>query len=423
MRPAFARRGLWLNGDFLKLWAAQTISTFGSVVTRDALPLVAIITLNASTAQVGMLSAAGALPALLIGLPAGVWVDRWRRRPVLIAADLLRAGLLLTIPVAALLGWLGLVQLVAVAFLAGIMTIFFDVADNSYLPSLVQRKHLLEGNSKLGTTSSLAEVGGSAVTGLLVQLLTAPAAIFVDVFTYLASALLLSRIRQSERAPEAPTTAPGMRREIVEGLRLVSRSDILRNLAVSAALRTFFGSFIGALYSLFAIRILKLPPSVLGLLIASGGIGSLLGAALAGRAVNAWGLGRLLSGALLLRSATLLLLPLAALVPAVAVPLLIIDQIVGDTLLTTFLINEISLRQSVTPDRLLGRTNATMSFIVVGLAPLGLLLGGLLGEIAGVMETLLIAAAGIFTAGLWLFFSPVQRLRTYPVQPDSDLLP
>lgn len=407
-------RPFYINVDFAKLWAGKTVSAFGSVVTRTALDLTAVITLGATPAQLGLLGALARTPALLVGLPAGVWVDRLRRRPIMIVADLARAVLLLTIPLAALLGVLSLPLVALTAFLAGALTVFFEVADNSYLPTVVSREHLVEGNSKLGVSDSLAEIGGPAIGGILVQLVTAPMAILVDAGSFLVSAAMLGLIRQEESPPAQRHHGTGMRAEIAEGLQTVASDPILRALAAAAATFSLMGGFFGALYSVYAIRSLALTPALLGLVIAGGGIGALLGAALNSRITQLAGLGRTLIGGLLIHGACALVVPLARPPATVAGTMLLVAQIIGDAGLMLFFINAISLRQSVTPDRLLGRVNASMDFLVAAVGPVGLLLGGFLGQAIGMRPTLLMGATGSLLGGLWLLLSPVRSLQSQP---------
>lgn len=406
---------LWQNRDFLKLWAAQAISEFGSVITGTVLPLVAILLLAATPAQVGLLSALGALPALLFGLPAGVWVDRVRRRPLLIAADLGRAGLLITIPLLAANGRLTLPHLYFVAFTTGTLSLLFGIADNAHLPSLLPHEALVEGNSKLGMSSSLAEVAGPALGGALVQLITAPATLVIDVMTYLCSALLLGLIRQPEPPPATPTAPPDVRREMKEGLTAVWQTPILRTLALSSGLFNFFGSFIGALYAVYVLETLHLTPALLGLFVSVGGIGALLGTAVASQAIRRWGVGRVLSHSLLLAGGVGLLLPLASFQPAFAIPILLLNQLIGDIFISNYLINETTLRQTATAPHLLGRVNASLDFVVQGIGPLGLLCGGFLGGTIGVRNTLFVAVAGIALAGFSITFSPIRHLADYPM--------
>jgi MFS family permease len=401
---------LWRHTDFLKLWIGQTISQFGSTITRDALPLAAVLALSASPAQMGVLTALESAPALLIGLPAGMWVDRLRRKPIMIGADLLRALLLVSIPIAYLGGSLRIEQLYVVAALVGGLSIVFDVAYRSYLPSLIARDQLVEGNSKLGASESVAEVGGSALAGALVQIFSAPLTILIDAVTFLVSALSLGLIRKPEPRPLPPAGHPSLRREILEGLKALLGQAMLRALAGGAATLAFFGGFFGALYVLYAVGELGIAPVVLGLLIASGGIGSLLGAFFAGPLVKRFGLGKTLVWSLALTGALHLFIPLAGGPVWLAAAFLFVGQIAGDMARTVFSIHELSLRQAIAPDRLLGRVNAGMEFVQGGVGTAGLLVGGFLGEAIGLRPAVWVAALGTMLACLWLVFSPVREM-------------
>ena len=263
MRPRFA--GLWRHADFVKLWTGQTISLFGSQITFLALPLTAVLVLEASPAQMGFLTAAGAIPSLLVGLFVGVWVDRYRRRPILIAADLGRAALLFAIPVAAILGMLRIEHLYVVAFLVGTLELFFDVAHRSFLPSLVKREQLVEGNSKLEMSRSIAMILGPGVAGGLVQLVTAPIAIAVDAISFLISALFLGWIRAPEPAPKPSDQRENIWRELGEGLRLVSGNRLLRAIAGCMGIVGLFNSVLEAVFVLYVTRELGIEPGLLGL--------------------------------------------------------------------------------------------------------------------------------------------------------------
>ena len=406
--PRFA--GLWRNVDFLRLWIGQTISELGSHITRDGLPLLAVLTLGATPAQMGLLSAVSGAPVLLFGLVAGVWVDRLRRRPILIAADVGRALLLASIPAAAFLGVLGIGQIYVVAALVGALAVFFGVAYRSYLPSLVEREHIVEGNSKLALSESVSEIAGSGLAGVLVQILTAPVAILLDALSFVASVLSIALIRKPEPPPAPPETRRPIMRELTEGLRTVGRNPVLRALAGGAATLSFFGNFFAALYGLYAIRTLGMGPAMLGVTIAVGGVGSLLGALLAEPAVRRLGLGRTMIGALFLGSCASMLVPLARGSLPVAVAMMMAAQLFGDCLRTIYFVNETSLRQTITPDRLLGRMNATVDFLAEGAGPLGALAGGFLGGIIGLRPTLALAALNGAFAALWLLGSPIRRL-------------
>jgi MFS family permease len=414
-RKRFPRfTGLWRNPDFMKLWTGQTVSEFGSVVTRDALPLVALLVLGASPAQMGLVAATGALPALVFGLAAGLWVDRVRRRPIMIAADLGRAMLLLTIPAAALLGRLTMPQIYVVGVLAGALTIFFDVAYQSYLPALVERENIVEGNAKLALSSSAAEIGGSGLAGVLVQAFTAPFAVLLDALSYLVSVASILLIRKPEHPPRPPLEQSRLLDEVRDGFGYVVGQPVLRAFAGASATRAFFGGFFAALYGLYAIRVLGLGPAGLGIVIATGGAGSLAGAVLAERVGRRFSLGAVLIGSLTLGAAVTVFIPLARGPVAVAAASLVVSQVLGDLSRTIYEIYQVSLRQAVTPDRMLGRANASMQMLEAAIGPLGALAGGWLGGIVGPRNTLWIAVAGLLLCLLWLIFSPVRGLREMP---------
>ncbi|MCA1724064.1 MAG: MFS transporter, partial [Thermomicrobia bacterium] len=301
---------LWRHADFLKLWAGQTISQFGSQITVLALPLTAALTLHASAANMGFLAAASTAPFLLCGLFAGVWVDRLRRRPILIIADIARFALLFLIPVLALLDALTLLALYIIAFLVGILTVFFEVAYQSFLPAVVGRAQLVDGNGKLETTRSAAQIAGPSAAGALVQLVTAPVAIAVDALSFLGSVLFLSLVRTPE-----PPPAPSDRRrrvwpEIGEGLHAVLDDPILRATMASAGTVNLFGSLLFAVFVLYALRI-GIGAGLLGLTFAVGNLGYLGGAFLTRPLTRRFGIGPMMSAGLIILTFCGLLVPLA----------------------------------------------------------------------------------------------------------------
>ncbi|MCC7448142.1 MAG: MFS transporter [Anaerolineae bacterium] len=405
--------GLWRHPDFMKLWIGQTISAVGSRITREGLPLTALLILSATPAQLGILTALGSLPVLFLSLIAGVWVDRLRRRPILIVADAGRFVLLLTIPAAALTGHLTMGLLYVVAVLAAALTLFFDVAYESVLPALVQPENVLEGNSKLATTESLAEIGGPALAGALIQLITAPLAICLDALSFLISAVSVVLIRAPEPAPKPRVEEQTIWHEIIEGLRVIAHNPVLRTLAIGMGVRGFFGNFFGTLYGLYAIRELGLSPAVLGVLIGMGGVGALVGALLAARLPRRFGLGRTLTAMLLISGLINGLIPLASGPTLLSAGMLMLAQLIGDAAMVVFLINELSLRQVIVPDRLLGRVNASVGFLARGIAPVGALVAGLLADQIGARPTLWIAVIGILLTSLWMLASPVRQLQQH----------
>jgi predicted MFS family arabinose efflux permease len=396
----------------MKLWVGQMVSSFGSWL--GAFPLLAILVLDVTPAQMGVLETLRAAPVLLVGLLAGVWIDRMRRRRILIAADIGRALLLGSIPVAALLGFLRIEQLYIVGFLNGILAVFFDAGFQSYVPTLVQREHLVEANSKLSASSSVAEIAAPPLGGVLVQLITAPWMVLLDAISFLASALFISRIRSAESAPTCRERRPGLWHGIIQGLRLVLHNPTLLALASSVGTRNFFGAFFGTLYGLYAIRELGLEPAIVGVLVGGGGLGALGGTLLAGRITRRYGLGSTLIGTSLSSAMLALLIPLAGGPRLVAVSLLMASQVLGDMMLAVFSITELSLRQAITPDHVLGRVSASFHFLVGGMGMLGLLVGGILGEAMGLRPAVAVAAAGLPPASLVLLFSPIRHMRQLP---------
>lgn len=403
-------RGLWRHGDFLKLWAGQTISQVGSLVGGFALSLVAIVTLEATPGQVAIINACRLLPGLLFGLFAGVGVDRLPRRPLLIVADLGRAVVLASVPLAAVLGRLTIGHLYAVTLLVSVLTLGFDVAYRAYLPSLLRPEELMEGNSKLQATSAIAEASGFGLAGLLVQALTAPVAVLVDAVSFLASVLSLALIRTRESAA-VPDPERGVWRELRQGLHVVGSSPILR--ALMGATGTFHASqaIIGVVIMLYFIRGLHLQAALMGPLFALGGISSFGGAVLAERLTRRWGIGRTLAGALVVSGAAVLFIPLAGGPLPLVVALLAAQQLCGDGAWTLYEIDEVSLLQTSVPERQLGRVNATACCVQWGSQLAGLALGGLLGGMIGLRATLVVGALGIMAAALWLGRSPAWALR------------
>lgn len=419
LKASRARAGLFASPDFMKLWAAQTVSLLGSSITGLALPLAAALALSAGPAEMGALSAAGTLPFLLIGLFAGVWVDRLRRRPILIAADVARAVLLLTIPLAALAGVLRIELLYAVAFLCGICTVFFDVAYQSYLPALVSRQALVEGNSKLEVSRSAVHLAGPGLAGGLITLVTAPVAIVVDALSFALSALFLGAIRTPEPPPVPSAGRPSVWREIGEGLRLVLGSPILRPIAACTATSNFFSSFFFAGFILYLTRDLGLDPAALGLVFGLGSAGFIAGAALAERSARWLGFGPALIAATVLVGAGALV-HIVDVGPAgppgsaafwLVIGIQMLGQLLASVALPVYNINQVSLRQAITPDRLMGRMNATTRFLVWGTMPLGALAGGAVAEWIGLVPALQAGALGSLLAAFWIVFSPVRTLR------------
>jgi MFS family permease len=412
MRPR--NTGLWHRRDFLKLWGAQTTSVFGTQLASLAYSLTAILTLQATPFQIGMLNAVAAASAAMVGLFAGVTVDRMRRRPLLIGTDLGRGLLAATIPLAAALGVLHIGQLFIVRFLFGALSILSEVAHMAYLPSLVEREQLLEGNSKLSATESVASIAGPSLSGVLVQLLTAPVAILVDVVSFIFSAFFIWLIRTPEPELEMTVERRSVRAEIREGLQVVFGNPILRPLSQGVALHFLFMLLISTIFILYAVRDLHIEPVLLGVIFSAFGPGFLLGAFVAGRVARRYGEGRAMIGATLLDALAVTLIPLAGGSLPVTVSMLIAAHFLLALGIQVHGINLVSLRQAITPHRLQGRMNASFRVINVCAMMIGALLAGVLGEEIGLRKTLIVGVCGMFLPFIRLLFSPVRNLNEQP---------
>ncbi|HJW49580.1 MAG TPA: MFS transporter [Candidatus Limnocylindria bacterium] len=411
---------LWRHADFLKLWTGQTISEFGSVVTRTAVPLVGLLVLGAGPRELALLVVAGSSAVLLVGLIAGAWVDRLPRRPVLIWTDIVRAGLLFWVPVAYAFGFLRIEQLYVVAFVESALRTLFHSAYRSYLPALVGRDRLVEGNSKLAMSSSIAEIGAPGLAGALVQIVSAPFAILIDAISFVVSAISLVAIRGREVARPAQIRG-AIVREIREGLSVVRRHALLFPMTASSVTLHFFGSFYGTLYSLYLLNDLGLTPFLLGVVISAGGVGSLVGSLFATRIIRRLGIGRAIVVLFIASVAIGILTPLATGPLFLATLMVFLPQLIGDGLQTAESIASITLRQAVTPDRLLGRVNATIDVLEHGVAPLGALVAAAIAESFGVRSAIAIAWVGMASGALFLLFSPLPRLTSAVPVADEEV--
>jgi predicted MFS family arabinose efflux permease len=400
---------LWRNRDFARLWWAQTWSQMGSQVTVVAIPLIALITLNAGPQGMGVLQALGRLPFLLY-LFAGVWVDRTRRRPVMIAADLGRGAILVAILATGVTHTLTLWMLGAAVLLSMLLTVWFDTAYMTVVPSLVERAHLMSANTRLETSRSAAQAIGPAVGGALVQALTAPVAVAVDALSFVASAALVRRIKTVEDPPAHETlTVRSVFGSLIEGLRYVFSHRLLRPLAIAIAVNNLAWAAELALYFIFLVRTAHLSPALIGLTLAAAGPGAVVGSMLAGR-VRRWrGTASAIIGGLGVFAIGALLIPFAAGGVAVEVVMLMAAGFFMSAGGQVCAINVLTLRQSVTPDRLLGRANATFRFVALGMSPLGSLGGGLLGAAIGLRTALFVSIGAMFLAPLIVLFSPVRE--------------
>lgn len=409
---ALPERSLWRNPAFQRVWSAATISIFGSLVSRVALPFVAIVVLDADSVGVALVRSMDLVAGLAFGLVAGAWVDRLRRRPVLIWADLGRAALLALIPLAWLGGWLSLPLLLAVTLLAAVLTTFFDAADKAYLPTVVPRADLVRANGALAASSSVSEFAAFGSAGFLVQILGAPFAVLIDAATFVASALLLGSIRTTEPPPPPRTDREPVLHEIAVGLRIVARHPILRATTLTSMATAAMWGIGGALWYLFAIDELGLDAAAIGLIAAVGGISSLFGALITTRASARFGAGAVLVGGALFAGLGSLFVPLApAGAPLLASAFLIADQLVTDPAATAYDITDTSIRQSVVDDRQLGRVNATINVAVL-LAQLVATLGaGFLALQIGLRATLLLQPIVGVAGVVFVLFSPARRVK------------
>jgi MFS family permease len=401
------RGGLWRHPDFLKFWSAQAISQFGTQISQLALPLAAVLVLDASAFEVALLGTVEFLPFLLFALPAGVWVDRLRRRPILVLADVGRGLALATIPLVYAFDALTIWQLYVVGFVVGTLTVFFDVAYQSYLPSLVSRDQLVDGNSKLEVSRSAAQLAGPGVAGVLVGWLSAPVAILFDAASFAGSAAFIFGIRRREPEPEKDEQR-SMRRELGEGLRYLLGHRYWRPVAGTVALSNFFGALAFSVFIVYAVRELGMSAAAIGLIFALGNVGWLLGALAATRLQEALGVGKAVVGSTLVFAPGILLVALA---PAgFPYPLLVAGLVVMGFGAVVFNVTVISFQQAVTPERMLGRLNASRRFIVWGVIPLGTTIGGVIGSKVGLQATLWVGAAGSALACLPVLLSPVRSI-------------
>ncbi|MDQ2966406.1 MAG: MFS transporter [Chloroflexota bacterium] len=447
--PVPKPRSAFRRPDFVKLWTAATISLFGTQVTFIAIPVIAVLILGATPFEVALVGTLEFLPFLLFTLPAGVWVDRLPRRRILITGDLGRALMLATIPIAHVLGVLTIWQLFVVAFVNGIFTVFFDIADQSYLPTILEREELVDGNAKLQASNSTAQVIGQPVGGGIVGLLSAPIAIALDAISYVVSALLIFTIRRRERADRAePTVAaeevlavrpagpniaiealagqaepsrparPGLRQEVAEGLHFVLGHRYLRNIAATTGSSNLFSNIAFAVFPVFAYRDLRLTPEVVGLIGGGFGAGALLGALTASRVADGFGVGKTIVGSILVSGPTALLVPIAN--HETALLLIGGGGLISGWASVVYNVNQVSLRQAITPEPMLGRMNATMRFIVWGTIPIGQVIGGVIATLFGTITSIWIGAIGGLFAFLPVLLSPVRRLRRIEdAQPES----
>jgi len=405
--------GLHAHRDFRLLWGGETVSELGTQISILAVPLLAVRSLHASTFDVALLTATSTVGFLVAGLPAGAWVDRLSKRSVMIATDLGRLFALGSIPIAYALGVLGILQLYLATLTAGLLTVFFDVAYQSCIPSLVGNDHVVDANARLGASAQVAQLGGPSIAGALVQAIGGAYSIAVDAFTFLFSGMCLTGIRSREIKP--PRHTRGIRSlvgEINEGLRFVVSQPLIRAITAASTTYNLFSGVMTAVEVVFLVRVVHAQPDVIGLSFAAVGLGGLAGALFASR-LSSWmgGARATIFGALM--SVFGFLIPLAT--PGVGVLFFAAGYAISAFGTSWYNVNQISFRQRLCPPGLLGRMNATVRFVVSGLSPVGAIAGGITAGLIGLRATMWVGAAGQFAAAGWLLASPMRRLRNFPV--------
>jgi MFS family permease len=404
---------LWRNRQFLRLWTGETTSAIGSQLGALAIPFLAVTVLAASEFEIGLLGAVSTAAFLLIGLPAGAWVDRWLKRRVMLWADLSRATALATIPLVWFTGTLTIWQLLLVAAVVGVATVFFDVAYQSYIPVLVEPRSISEANSKLETTQQLARVGGPALGGILLAVVRAPVLIGIDALTYLFSFLALSSIRDSEKPAPKEDRRP-LVEEIREGMGFVTREPLLRRIVLCTAVSNFAGTLAMTVLPILVLRELGLSPAAWGIATSFGAVGGLLGALFSARLARRIGEGTVIPLASVTAGIGMLLIAAMSLVPGAAVAFLIVGWFVLSFAVLVYNIAQVSFRQRICPPRLLGRMNASIRFVVWGIMPIAGLLAGVLGTLVGVGPTIWIGAVLALGAAGFVVFSPLLGMRDLP---------
>lgn len=408
---------LWHHTDFMRLWIGETVEWFGDQITYLALPTIAIVALNAGAFDIGVLNGLGYLAFPVLGVFVGVMGDRWPRRPMMVLANIVQVVALGTIPIAFLLGKLNLYHLFAVAAVMGASSVFFVVAYQSYLPTLVDRKNLVEGNSKLTSSESASQIGGPALAGFLIQLTGAAMAIAADALTTLFAALAIFSIRKTEDAYDSKAEH-NFAEEVREGTGVIFRNPVLRSLTVTTATLNLGGSIFSAVFFLFMYNELKLSVWMVGVVLGIGSVGSLIGAVSAPKIAQKLRLGPTLAVALSLVGFGLLAIPIA--MYGSSAPVLAALWMLSGAGITIYNINQISLRQAIVPNMLQGRMNATMRAITSGALPVGAFVGGILGTEFGIVHTIIIGGLISLLAVLFIILSPLGLLKEIPQENLSE---
>ncbi len=408
--------------DFRSFWLGQTISVFGDQITLLAIPIVAVLILDADPAAMGLLTAAGLLPHLLFSLPAGVWLDRvQRRRRLMILADIARAAVIAVIPLAFLGGWLSIELLFVVTFLVGTLSVAFDISWLTLFSAVARREQFVQANSLLSGSRSVSFIGGPAIGGILIQLLSAPVTLVLDALSFLGSAFFLGRIRVTEPPIERDPGSIGT--QLMTGLAFIARDPIIRGVLLSVGTVNFFNYCFAALFILYVTTHLHVDPGVLGLALGAGAVGSVIGAVIAGRVGRRLGAGRAYLLGLVLFPAPLILVPIASGPMEIVLPILFLSEFGSGLGVMILDINASAMLQSRTPDRIRGRSGGAFRFINMGIRPIGATVGGLLGAAFGVRETLFVVTVAQLLGVLWLIGSPVLGLRDLPAAADDPAAP
>ena len=407
------------NRNFLWFWTGEGISQLGAQFTALALPVLAVTLLGATEFQVGVLGAAETAAFLVVGLPAGAWIDRMFKRRVMIAADLVRAVTLAAIPALFFAGLLEMWHLYLVGAIVGVATVFFDVSYQSYIPVLLPGAQVGDANSKLEATSSIARIGGPGLAGALLTVVSAPVLLLADGISYLVSALALWRVKDTEQLSD-PKQRESLPKEIAEGLRFVFGHPLLWRITATTGSSNFFGTLTMTLEAILILRILGFSPVTLGIIFAIGSVGGLLGALATPWLTKRLGEGTAVSVSAVLFGVSAATVPLAGVLPAIALPLLIGGTFLNSFLVLVYNITQVTMRQRLTPPRLLGRMNASIRFVVWGVMPIAALLSGILGGTIGVIPTMWIGVAGGFLAAGFVLFSPITGMKTLPTEQLAD---
>lgn len=422
------RSGVWTNEDFLRIWGAETISMFGAQIAVFAVPLIAALTLNATPLEMGILSAAGPAPRLVIGFVAGVWADRLPRRPIMIATNILRVVSWSLVPIAASLGYFSFSVLLLAAVLGGLLSVFFDAAWTALIPNLVGKRHLTDATSKLMGSASLAQIVGPALGGLIVGWVGGPAALWIPVITFAASAWIMTTMQHPEVMPDRTNSSPSMWLEVREGLVELWREPAVRAL-INASMVLNFGGFIFlSVYVLFMTHDLGLSSRGIGMVYALGGVGALIGALIAPWTARKIGVGPSILWSAVIFGAANLVVPLAFYLKEWALEIVIFAEAMSWLTLSIFNINRFALRQALTPDELRGRIGASSMTLIAGATMIGSLVGGVIGDIWGVHTALYVGVVVMALAAIWVWRSPIpgmfeipeDRVRSLPTGHDVD---